>query len=173
MSNSVKEVVAKNLAPIISEMGYVLVDVEYSKKPNGMNLSLFIDGDNGVDLEALEKIHRVVDVKLDELDPTNGAPYILNCTSLGLDRPIKTEYEFNKYREKEVDVKFYEPLKPYNKKELTCTLKSLLNRSKSSSDNLFFEAKSNSLSFFARIELISDCILCLVLAIDVVLPLSL
>ena len=121
---SVKDVVNEKLSPLVESLGFVLVDVEYKKMPNGMNLTLFIDSPQGVDMDGLEKIHRAVDKELDELDPTNGAPYILNCTSLGLDRPIKTEYEFNKYREKEVDVKFYEPLKPYNKKELTCTLKS-------------------------------------------------
>lgn len=116
MSNSVKEIATKELGPIIEQMGYILVDVEYVKKQNGMNLTLFIDGENGIDLDALEKIHRVVDVKLDELDPTNGASYILNCSSLGLDRPLNTDYQLNKAKGSMVEVKLYEQLKPYNKK---------------------------------------------------------
>ena len=140
MSNSVKEVVAKNLAPIIEEMGYVLVDVEYAKKPNGMNLSLFIDGKNGVDLEAIEKIHRVVDVKLDEFDPTNGAPYTLNCSSLGLDRPITTEYQLDKAMGQEVEIKLYEPLLPYNKKVLLGILTSW------SEDELTFVIENDEIS---------------------------
>ena len=116
MSNKVKEIAFNELSPLVSELGYVLVDVEYVKRPNGMNLNLFIDGENGVDLDALEKVHRAVDEKLDELDPTNGAPYTLNCSSLGLDRPITTEYEFKKYTGKEIEVKLYESLKPQNKK---------------------------------------------------------
>ena len=116
MSNRVKDVALNELSPIVQQMGYTLVDVEYIKRPNGMNLNLFIDGENGVDLDALEKVHRAVDEKLDELDPTNGAPYTLNCSSLGLDRPLTTEYEFNKYTGKDVEVKLYETLKPQNKK---------------------------------------------------------
>lgn len=116
MSNSVKEIATQELGPIIEQMGCILVDVEYAKKQNGMNLTLFIDGENGIDLDALEKIHRVVDVKLDELDPTNGASYILNCSSLGLDRPLNTAYQLNKAKGSMVEVKLYEQLKPYNKK---------------------------------------------------------
>lgn len=124
MANSVKEVAINELSPIVKEMGYVLVDAEYVKRPNGMNLNLFIDGENGVDLDGLEKVHRAVDVKLDELDPTNGAPYTLNCSSLGLDRPIQTEYQFNKAIGTEIEVKLYEPLKPQNKKVIEGVLKS-------------------------------------------------
>ena len=116
MSNKVKEIALSELSPMVKEMGYILVDAEYVKRPNGMNLNLFIDGENGVDLDALEKVHRAVDAKLDELDPTNGAPYTLNCSSLGLDRPITTEYQFKKALNTEVEVKLYEPLKPQNKK---------------------------------------------------------
>ena len=121
---SVKDVVNESLAPLVESLGYVLVDVEYKKMPNGMNLTLFIDGVDGIDMDGLEKVHRAVDKALDELDPTNGAPYTLNCSSLGLDRALKTDYEFNKYKGKEIEVKFYEPLKPYNKKELICVLHS-------------------------------------------------
>ncbi len=59
-----------------------------------------------------------IDLPLDDLNPTNNVPYSLNVSSLGLDRPITTEYEFNKYKGKDVELKFYEPLKPYNKKVL-------------------------------------------------------
>ena len=122
MANSVKDVAFNELGPIVSELGYVLVDVEYIKRPNGMNLNLFIDGENGIDLDGLEKVHRAVDLKLDELDPTNGAPYTLNCSSLGLDRPITTDYQFFKAIGTEVEVKLYEAIKPQNIKCLEGTL---------------------------------------------------
>ena len=42
MANSVKDIAIKELTPRVEQMGFVLVDVEYVKKPNGMNLNLFI-----------------------------------------------------------------------------------------------------------------------------------
>lgn len=109
---------------IVSDLGYVLVDVEYKKQNSGMVLELFIDSENGISINDCEKVSKALDEPLDTLDPTNGVPYSLNVSSLGLDRPLTTEYQFNKYKNSEVELKFYEPLKPYNKKVLQGILKS-------------------------------------------------
>ena len=109
---------------IVSDLGYVLVDVEYKKQNSGMVLELFIDSENGISINDCEKVSKALDEPLDTLDPTNGATYSLNVSSLGLDRPLTTEYQFNKYKNSEVELKFYEPLKPYNKKVLQGILKS-------------------------------------------------
>jgi len=109
---------------IVSELGYVLVDIEYKKQSTGMVLELFIDSEKGITLNDCEKVSKALDEPLDELNPTNDESYSLNVSSLGLDRPITKEYQFNKYKGKEVELKFYEPLKPYNKKVLTGILHS-------------------------------------------------
>lgn len=107
---------------IVSELGYVLVDVEYKKQVSGMVLELFIDSDNGIKLEDCERVSRALDEPLDVLNPTNDVPYSLNVSSLGLDRPLTTEYQFNKYQGKEIELKFYQPLQPFNKKQLEAKL---------------------------------------------------
>ena len=91
---------------IVSELGYVLVDMEYKKQVGGMVLELFIDSEKGITLDDCEKVSRALDEPLDELNPTNDESYTLNVSSLGLDRPLTTEYQFNKYQDKEVEVKF-------------------------------------------------------------------
>lgn len=107
---SVKDNVMQFITPTVEALGYELVDVEYAKKQNGMNLTLFIDSPNGVDLDGLEKVHKAVDVALDELDPTNGHSYILNCTSVGLDRPLKTDKDLNRNIGQLVDISLYAKL---------------------------------------------------------------
>lgn len=109
-SLSVKDNVMQFITPTVEALGYELVDVEYAKKQNGMNLTLFIDSPNGVDLDGLEKVHKAVDVALDELDPTNGHSYILNCTSVGLDRPLKTNKDLNRNIGQLVDISLYAKL---------------------------------------------------------------
>ena len=42
--------------------------------------------------------------------PTNGASYILNVSSLGIDRPLKTERDFARNAGKEIEVGFYAPV---------------------------------------------------------------
>ncbi len=113
------DVVFECAKPIVNGFGFELVDVEYVKKPNGMNLTIYVDNPNGVvNLEDCEKISHALDEPLDILDPTKGEFYYFNVSSMGLDRPITTEYQFNKYKGSEIEIKMYEPLKPYNKKQL-------------------------------------------------------
>ncbi len=107
---------------VVSSLGLTLVDIEYTKKVNGMVLELFIDSPNGITLSDCERVSRALDKPLDDINPTNDEPYCLNVSSLGLDRPLTTEYQFNKYKGQDVEVKFYEPVKPFNKKLLIGTL---------------------------------------------------
>ena len=95
--------------PIVENMGYVLVEVEYKKEYTGMILSVVIDKDGGVNLSDCEKVSRALDSVLDEHDITNGDSYSFNVSSYGLDRQFKTDYDFNKHIGKKVTIKFYSP----------------------------------------------------------------
>lgn len=105
-------------APIIKQLGYELVDLEYKKMFDGYHLIVTIDKEGGVDIEDCETVHRAVDEPLDISDPTNGAAYHLDVSSCGLDRPLTTEYLLNKYKGEEVEVKFYKLQKEFNAKSV-------------------------------------------------------
>ena len=62
-------------------------------------------------MNACEAFHRAIDEVLDEIDPTFGAPYTLNVSSPGLDRPLKTPRDFQKRMGEKVEVKLFAPLK--------------------------------------------------------------
>ena len=72
------------LEPIAAEMDIEIVEVEF-KQGREPALTVYIDIEGGVDLNTCEKFHRAIDPVLDELDPTDGAPYTLNVSSPGLD----------------------------------------------------------------------------------------
>ena len=91
MNKKVSEIVLDSITKPVTELGYEIVDVIYEKKPTGMNLTVTIDSKAGITLDDCEKVHHLIDPILDEVDPTNGASYILNVSSPGLDRPIKTD----------------------------------------------------------------------------------
>ncbi len=107
---------------IVTELGYYLVAVEYKKQISGMVLEVVIDSESGITLNDCERVARALDEPLDEINPTNDEPYNLNISSMGLDRPITTEYQFKKYKNKKVIVKLYETLKPLNKKQFVALL---------------------------------------------------
>lgn len=98
------------LLPIANELEIEIVEVEF-KQGKAPALTVYIDTETGVDLNTCEKFHRAIDPVLDELDPTFGAPYTLNVSSPGLDRPLKTERDYKKCLNEKVEVKLYAPLK--------------------------------------------------------------
>lgn len=104
--DSVKELVE----PIIVANGMELADIEYKKLYGQDTLIIYIDKDGGVDLNDCELIHNAIDAPLDDLDPTNGAPYNLNVSSPGIDRPLKTPRDFAKKIGLEMEVSLYKPI---------------------------------------------------------------
>lgn len=99
-------------------MGIEIVDVEVNEK--SASLTVFIETEQGVDLDTCEKFHNAIMDPIDELDPSFGEPYTLNVSSPGLDRPFKTPRDFERNLGKEVEIKLYAPLK--GKKFLEGTL---------------------------------------------------
>ena len=98
------------LEPIAAEMDIEIVEVEF-KQGREPALTVYIDIEGGVDLNTCEKFHRAIDPVLDELDPTDGAPYTLNVSSPGLDRPLKTDRDYQKCIGQKVEVKLFAPIK--------------------------------------------------------------
>ena len=103
----VKEII-EFLQPVVREFGAEIADAEWNMRES--SLTLFIDSEKGVDLNLLEKVHRAVDAPLDELDPTFGSSYTLNCSSLGLDRPFKTEADFLRHVGERIEVRLFAPI---------------------------------------------------------------
>ena len=90
-------------------MGIEIVDVEWNDKT--ASLTAFIETEQGVDLDTCEKFHNAIMEPIDSFDPTFDKPYTLNVSSPGLDRPFKTERDFERNLGKEVEIKLFAPLK--------------------------------------------------------------
>lgn len=103
--------VAKLIAPTVEALGCEIVEVEFAKKGKDDNLTIYIDKPGAVTLDDCEKVHMAIDPLLDELDPTEGKPYILNVSSPGLDRPFKRQRDYERNYGKEVEICLYAPLK--------------------------------------------------------------
>lgn len=98
------------LVSIAEPMGIEVVDVEFKMSKNP-SLTVFIDTEDGVDLDTCEKYHNAIDVMLDEFDFTFGASYTLNVSSPGLDRPLKTPRDFDRHLGEDMEIRFYAPEK--------------------------------------------------------------
>ena len=98
---------AQNIA---KPLGIDLVEVEFKQGKNP-ELTFYIDKEGGVDLNTCELFHNAINEPLDELDPTFGMPYRLNVSSLGIDRPFKTDNDFISHIGQRVEVKLYSSIK--------------------------------------------------------------
>ncbi len=96
------------LKPYAEQTGVEIVDAAWDMRTQ--SLTVYIDMPGGLDLDTCEKFHRAIDEPLDLLDPTFGAPYTLNCSSPGLDRPFRTEADFARHTGEQVEVRLYAPL---------------------------------------------------------------
>lgn len=98
------------LLPIAEREGVEIVDVEVklSKNPS---LTVFIETEDGVDLDTLERFHNAIDAPLDEFDPSFSQPYTLNVSSPGLDRAFKTDRDYERNLGLDVEVRLFAPIK--------------------------------------------------------------
>ncbi len=103
----VKQICEEKLKGVIEEMGFELVDVSYVKEAGGMSLIFTIDKDGGVNIDDCEVVSRKLDPILDELNPTDDAPYTLVVSSPGLDRPIKTDRDLKRNLGKKIDLTLF------------------------------------------------------------------
>lgn len=106
----VKELSEAKIRPIIEGMGYELVDVEYKKEYDGMSLIFTIDKEEGVTIDDCEKVNKVIDPIIDELNPTDDQPFTLVVSSPGLDRQLKTDRDLKRTVGKDVTVTLFSKL---------------------------------------------------------------
>ena len=106
----VKQICEEKLRPVIEEMGYDLVEVEYVKEFDGMNLIFTIDKEEGVTINDCEIVNKKIEPIIDELNPTDDKPFTLVVSSPGLDRPLKTDRDLRRNLGNEVTLTLFSKL---------------------------------------------------------------
>ncbi len=76
------------LEPLADARGMDLEDVRVTPAGRRRVLQVVVDKDGGVGLDACAELSREVSAVLDEGDVMGGAPYVLEVTSPGAERPL-------------------------------------------------------------------------------------
>lgn len=101
--------VAELAAPIAAANGCEVYDIEFVKEGSDYYLRIFldmIDAERSVSLDECEAVSRALSEALDKADPIEQA-YMLEVSSPGLDRAIKTAEHFAKFIGSKVDIGLY------------------------------------------------------------------
>lgn len=98
--------VKEHCEPIIEDLGYDLVDLEYIKENGNNILRFYIGKPDGISIDDCQRVSEQVGDKLDELDPIDES-YYLEVSSPGLDRPLKTDKDLKRNIGKDVEISLY------------------------------------------------------------------
>jgi ribosome maturation factor RimP len=96
------------LVPVIESLGYECWGIEYIAQGKHTVLRVFIDHENGIQVDDCAKVSRQMSAVLDVEDPI-ASEYDLEVSSPGMDRPLFTLEQFEKYVGQVVAVKLRFP----------------------------------------------------------------
>jgi len=105
--------IAKEIEKLLSipaqDSGFELVDAEYVKENGSMVARIFIDKENGVSLDDCEKASRLFS---DILDASGlfADSYVLEVSSPGINRALKTEKSFKRFKGSKIRLRTEEPI---------------------------------------------------------------
>jgi len=86
----------KIIEPVIGSMGYELWGLDCNPQSSHVILKIFIDSDQGVNLDDCTKVSEHISAMLDVEDPI-GSSYTLEVSSPGVDRILLKDEHFMKY----------------------------------------------------------------------------
>jgi ribosome maturation factor RimP len=92
------------IEPIVTALGFELWGFEYNTGGRQAMLRIYIESENGIDVDDCAKVSRQVGSVFDVEDPVAGE-YTLEVSSPGMDRPLYTKEQFEKYIGEKVSVR--------------------------------------------------------------------
>ena len=109
MAETVIKQVEAVILPVLEELGLELVEVQYRREQSGWVLRLIIDKQEGVSLDDCVAVSREVGQLLDIEDFIEQS-YNLEVSSPGLERPLKSMAEFQRFVGRMARIKTIEPI---------------------------------------------------------------
>ncbi|EMS74104.1 ribosome maturation factor RimP [Ruminiclostridium cellobioparum] len=109
MKRNVQQDIMELAAPVVEALNYELVDVEFIKEGANWYLRIYIDKPGGISIDDCQAVSEQMSEILDRKDPIEQS-YYLEVSSPGLERPLKTERDFIKYKGELVEVKVFQPI---------------------------------------------------------------
>ena len=94
----------KLLNPVVQAMGYELLGTEHITNGKASILRIYIDSEQGINLDDCSRVSLQVEGVLDVNDPIQGT-YNLEVSSPGLDRPLFTLEHFQRFIGAQVKIK--------------------------------------------------------------------
>lgn len=96
--------------PLLEEMNLELVDIDYRAEGSGRVVRVYIDKTGGVTIDDCAEVSRELGTLLD-VNEIISHSYNLEVSSPGLDRELKKNTDYEKYRGRKLKLKLNSPVK--------------------------------------------------------------
>lgn len=98
------------LRPLVEDLGYEFVGVEYNSNPKNRLVRIYIDREpEGIGVEDCERVSHEVSALMDVEDPVSGQ-YTLEVSSPGVERPLFESEHYQRYAGEEAKVLMHSPV---------------------------------------------------------------
>ena len=105
----ISEKVFSIINPIVIDMGYELLGIEYVASGKHTVLRLYIDCEEGIRVDDCETVSRQVSSIMDVEEPINGQ-YNLEVSSPGIERPLFVVEHYRRFLGHDVRLRTYRPI---------------------------------------------------------------
>ncbi len=92
---ALQECIEKLVAPYLKHQGADLIDLQLSGNPRNLTLRIDVDRVDGISVDECARLSRGIADVLDTHDPISGR-YVLEVSSPGLDRPLKSDRDYKR-----------------------------------------------------------------------------
>ena len=108
MTITLRERLIALIEPVLAQLGYELVELEYAAGRTSAVVRIFIDQAAGISVDDCERVSRDVAALLDVDDPIPTA-YTLEVSSPGFDRVLRTPAHFERFVGERIFVELQAP----------------------------------------------------------------
>ncbi|CAB9540372.1 Bacterial ribosome SSU maturation protein RimP [uncultured Gammaproteobacteria bacterium] len=102
------------IQPVIEDMGYELVGIEYVASGKHSILRVYIDSEQGIGLSDCETVSRQLSSIFDVEDPIT-MPYNLEVSSPGIERPLFHIKHYQRFLGNDITLRLLRPIKGQRK----------------------------------------------------------
>ena len=104
---TIEQKIREIVIPIIEAENAELIEIDVKGKPRSQIVRIFVDSENGIDLEKCTNISRLVSEKFDILD-IFPYKYRLEVSSPGVNRPLSNIKDFKRNLNRDAEISYTE-----------------------------------------------------------------
>ena len=97
------------IEPLLKDQGFELVELQLQQQKGRWLVRVFADGKDGISLEDCRRLSLEIGHLLD-VEDLMPDPYVLEVSSPGLDRPLRTAQDFRRQYQRMVTIFLHTPL---------------------------------------------------------------